>query len=369
MKDIRVLHIGLSSNVGGIETVVHSWLKYKPEWLHFDFIQIGNEEIAFQNDFINSGANIYKVTPRSENIRRSNAELKEIIKKGHYDYVQHHLMSFSWPEPALISHKESNSKIILHAHTVLSNQFSTKYRFLHFIGKLRLKNVNYIEVACSDEAGRAMYGDDAFAVVRNGIDFTECHYNEIERKQIREKYGLKPNDIVIGHVGRSAFEKNYPFLLRTFKVVQQKISNAHLLLIGDILEDRHIQDLIDELSISKYVTCTGVVRGIRSYYSAMDIYFMPSIIEGVSVSLLEAQASGLPCVVSENVSRESAISERCLFAPIDDVAAVAELLITEANKDIIQRNDLTLDYKYDLKTTSDKMFDVYKSHTERFRNE
>ena len=364
MRNIRVLHIGLSSNVGGIETVVHSWLKYKPEWLHFDFIQIGDEKIAFEEDFINSGARIYRITPRSANIKKSNKELRDIVEKGHYDFVHHHLMSFSWPEPALVTSKHSNSKIILHAHTVLSGHFSVKYRILHFIGKARLKNAHYIEVACSEEAGKAMDGDDAFAVVKNGIDFTECQYNEIEREKIRAKYGFTTNNVVIGHVGRSAYEKNYPFLLKTFKVVQERIKNARLLLIGDILADKQIQDLIDELSIRDYVTCTGAVRGIRSFYSAMDIYYMPSIIEGVSVSLLEAQASGLTCVVSENVSKESAISERCLFVPISDAANVAELIIKEADMDNIQRNDVALDNKYDLESTSKKMFDLYESNGE-----
>ena len=130
------------------------------------------------------------------------------------------------------------------------------------------------------------------------------------------------------------------------------------------MADKQIQDLIDELSIRDYVTCTGAVRGIRSFYSAMDIYYMPSIIEGVSVSLLEAQASGLTCVVSENVSKESAISERCLFVPISDAANVAELIIKEADMDNIQRNDVALDNKYDLESTSKKMFDLYESNGE-----
>lgn len=365
MKDIRVLHIGLSDNVGGIETVVHSWLKYKPEWLHFDFVQIGEKRIAFENDFMDSGSKIYKITPRSINVLKSNTDLKRIINSNEYDYVHHHMMSYSWPETVLVTNKYSNSKMILHAHTVISNQFSIKTKILHMIGKIRLLKQPFLEIACSEEAGKAMFHEDGFKVVRNGIDFSERRFDKSERDIVRINLGYNESDIVIGHVGRSSFEKNYPHLLESFKILNRRNKNTKLLLIGDIIEDDDIQRLIDNLGIRDATICTGKVENTVPYYSAMDLFFLPSIIEGVSVSLLEAQASGLPCVISENVSKEAVISGLCQFTKIDDPTKTADFIISALKNSRKNRSAIEFDTKYDLKITSKELFEFYQYNLKR----
>lgn len=363
MRDVRVLHIGLSSNKGGIETVVHSWLKYKPDWLHFDFIQIGDSHIAFEEDFIKSGAMIYKITARSKNISKSNSELKRIIEKGNYDFVQHHIMSFSWPEPILITLKNSNSKAVLHAHTVITNRFSLKYKALHVFGKSRLRNAKYLKVACSDEAGKAMF-KEGYRIIKNGISFEDCGYDSLDRELIRNKLGVKKGDKIVGHVGRSAFEKNYPYLLKVFKQIKNIDNDVKLLLIGDILEDKCIQSDIDMLGIRQDVICTGKVDNVSAYYSAMDLFFLPSIIEGVSVSLLEAQASGLPCVISSNVSKEAIISDSCSYCSLSDEKTVAQSIVAVLNKNNGERRNIHLSGDYDLNKTSADMYSFYLRNME-----
>lgn len=365
MKEIRVLHIGLSSNVGGIETVVHSWLKYKPEWLHFDFVQIGENHIAFENKFIDCGSRIYRITPRAVNAFKSNTDLKRAVSNNNYDYVQHHIMSYSWPETVLVTNKYSNSKMVLHAHTVITNQFSMKAKALHMIGKIRLAKQPFLEIACSEEAGTAMFHENGFTVIRNGIDFSERRFDKSERDRVRNILGYCESDIVIGHVGRSAFEKNYPYLLKSFKILHSRNKNTKLLLIGDILEDGVIQKLIDDLAIRDVTTCTGKVRNTVSYYSAMDIFFLPSMIEGVSVSLLEAQASGLPCVISENVSKESIISGLCKSITINDPKKTADYLLSVIDNPLKSRINIDLDTKYDLKRTSEELFEFYRNNLEK----
>lgn len=364
MKDVRVLHIGLSSNIGGIETVVYSWLNNKPDWLHFDFIQIGDNPIAFKKEFLNAGSDIFQITPRKECLYKSNYELKNLVMERGYDYVHHHIMSYSWPEPAIIVNDNCNSKMILHAHTVLNNQCATKYKILHRLGKMRLSGKKLLELACSMEAGLSMFNNNQYTVIRNGINFDECSFNKHERCIIRSQYGYSDDEFIVGHVGRSSYEKNYPFLLQSFKALHDSIPETRLFLVGDITGDKVVQSLIDALGLRESTVCTGKVGNVKSYYSAMDVFFLPSITEGVSLSLLEAQASGLPCVISANISKESVISNKCDITSIDDASETARLLRKALSRRLENRNNVLLDKQYDLKRTSAELYCYYYNHLE-----
>ncbi len=361
-KSIRVLHLGLSDNIGGIESVVHSWLNYKPEWLHFDYIQIGDKPIAFKEDFIADGSSIIQIPSRASDYFGSRKALRNILNEGKYDYLQHHLMSFSWPEPCILANEcEYHTKSIMHSHSVISDDFKLKYKILHKIGSLRLNHCEYLRVACSDDAGRAMFSGEDYCVVRNGLDFTECRFDLSKRINIRNELGYKEEDIVIGHVGRSAFEKNYPFLIHSFSELRKLDKRYKLLLVGDILNDTHIQHLIIESGCADSIQCTGPIKYVKQVYSAMDMYYMPSIIEGVSVSLLEAQASGLPCIVSENVSRESDISENIRFVCLNDTGLVLKTIMdTRISCD--DREAIKLDDSFDISETSKRMFEIYEEN-------
>ena len=365
MKNVRVLHIGLSSNAGGIENVVHSWIPYLPKWLQFDFINVEDKPIAFEDDFINAGAKIHKISARKKNPIRSYIQLKSILEKNQYDFVHHHIMGLSWPETVLITNRYSiKSTVILHSHCAINKHISLKYRLWHKIGKFRLRNARFLRVACGDDAGRNMYGENQFLLIENGIDLKECAYSEENRIKIRSQYNIDDGKLVVGHVGRATPPKNYPFIIEAFAELLEKVPDACLLLIGNVDKDAEVQNLIKNFNVQKNVICTGYVKNPKTYYSAMDVFFMPSHYEGLSVALVEAQASGLPCVVSQNVARESAISELVTFVSIDDCKKAVNALVN-IQKFPMDRVNVKIDNNYNIINSSQKMFRYYLENMEK----
>lgn len=367
METIRILHIGLSPNIGGIETVVYSWFKRKPEWMQFDFVNVYDSPIAYEAEFVAAGGNVYYLTARARNPIKAYLQLRDVIVKGNYDYVHHHIMSFASPEPCLIVNQlKKKTQIIMHSHTVLNESQSRKYRILDALGRLCLKNAGYNRVSCGYDAGTHMFRGEKFHVIKNGVDFSASAFNYENRQEIRSQLGIKETDILIGHVGRDCYEKNYPFLLGCFADAVKQNESLKLLLIGDILQAKDIQNRIDNLEIRNRTICTGKVKSALPYYSAMDIFFMPSIVEGVSLALLEAQISGLPCVVSDTVASETRITDLIKFVSIDGYLEASDALCKAVlhSKKIV-RECVQLDQSYNSDNTAQAMIAYYLTHANK----
>lgn len=358
---IKVLHVGLSSNIGGIETVVRMWNRYKESDFVFDFINNDTGKLAFEDEFRASGSRIYKIPSRKSDFRRSYAALDKILKEHNYDYLHFHAMSLSWPEPILIAAKGKRTQPIIHSHMVVDKYMSLKYRMLHTIGKMRLHNVDFSELACGFNAGQSMFTNQNFTIIPNGIELESFYFSENQRIRVRRELGIENNIYVIGHVGRSGPQKNYPFIFKTIsELIKAGEDNIRLLLIGDIKDDSEIKKLEMEYSLTPYIIYAGYVRDPSSYYSAMDIFFFPSLYEGFSVSLIEAQTANLPCIVSNNVALESKLTDRFEFIDIKDTAAAKESIkkYSKMNFDRTKNPDI----EYDIRKTSKKMFEYYRAH-------
>lgn len=363
MKKIRVLQIGLHTNRGGIESVVHSWWQNMPqEEVTFDFLNVWDAPIAFQDEFEARGAKILYKCLRKYNPRKSYEELKRIITEGDYDFVHCHSMSLSEPEPIEITNLFSNARAIIHSHIAITeDKMGLKTHLLHAYGKKVLRKYDYLRIACGTEAGRTMFGTDNFAIIENGVDKDRFKFSMKCRCEIRQLYNIKSDEFVIGHIGRPGKQKNYPFLIRTFSEFI-RIYNARLILVGDVRDDKNVQKLIADYGIKDHVICTGKINNVHKYYSAMDVFFFPSLYEGISVSLIEAQAAGLPCIVSENVDKESNISKILTFIDINRTdAALMELKKNYENRNN-DRNNIFLDEAFDIRQSSSKMLNYYKSN-------
>ena len=357
---IKVLHIGLSSNPGGIERVVYSWAKRLPEDIKFDFVNVEKLPLAYENFFIKQcGSQIYSVTPRKSNPIASNRELSAAIKNNNYDYVHFHIMSLSWPDPILISAR-NNTKIILHSHTVIDKYMSVKYKVLHQIGTIRIKKINYIPIACGIQAGQSMFRGKKFEILPNGIDLEKFTFSEKNRKDMRNKLGVN-GSFVIGHVGRPGKAKNYPAIFQIFSKIISIRRDAKLLLIGNLLHDVEVNNLINQYSLQKYVILTGTVDDTSKYYDAMDAFLFPSLYEGFSVSLVEAQAMGVPCVVSDQVAEESKLSDLVHFFSLNNYEKASQMLCSFPIRNI-KEYDNSYMKAYDVNVKTKKMFDIYRKN-------
>ncbi len=358
---INVLQVGLGSNMGGIENVVRSWSRNLPDDIVFDFLNIEDVPLAFEDELCAEGGKVLKVTHRKKNPLKSYNELKKIIFNGGYDYVHVHMMSWAWYEPLLLASSSPHVKAVAHSHTAGSGYLSLKDRLLDSVGRRKMKGKEYFRLACGEAAGKDMFRGEDFRVVMNGVDFERCAFSTFERQKIRRQFNFSEDTFVIGHVGRNSNAKNYPFVISLFADFAEKRPQSRLLLIGDVEDSLEIRTLVKEKGIEDKVIFTGMLSDLQKYYSAMDVFILPSLYEGASVSMIEAQVSGLECIVSQFVSPDADISGNVKYIPIGSTGeGVRELLgVKKSDRDI---QNLTLDHSFDIKNTSRQIFDFYREN-------
>jgi glycosyltransferase involved in cell wall biosynthesis len=360
MKKIKILLIGMSSNLGGIETYLYNLVKNADlNLFQFDFLYSEFDTMAMENDLKKIGCNIYKITPRFINYQKHIKELKKIYKNN-YDYIHYSVMSFSWFEPIVIANKYSNAKIIIHSHNGgFGKNASFKTRLLHKIGKLKIKKVPYLRVACGQKAGKFMFNGNSFTIFNNGIDIDKFKFNKDNRIEIRKELNISDNTTIVGIVAKLEKQKNPLFLVDIFNEYQKLNGNSKLLLIGEgSLEDKML-DKIKKYNIEEKVLFLGKKINVNKYLSSFDIFIMPSLFEGLSISLIEAQVNGLKCYTSSRVDKNSNITGNVEFLSLNKCAGYWANYIFNSNND---RDMNVLDKipdKFNSKKSYEKVYQFY----------
>ena len=206
-----------------------------------------------------------------------------------------------------------------------------------------------------------MFHASDFVVMQNGVDFSRCMFNKEDRYKIRKRYNIPEETYVVGHVGRSGNAKNYPFIIDLFSDLVSQKPDSVLLLIGNVRDDERVRDYIRAKGVEDKVIFTGVLSDLKGYYSAMDVFILPSLYEGVSVAMIEAQVSGLECIVSEFVPKDADISGKVRYISVSNTTAGVKELLDVRKQDRSYEN-LNVDCSYDLKNTANKMFKFYEDH-------
>lgn len=211
-------------------------------------------------------------------------------------------------------------------------------------------------------AGKWLYGDREFAVFRNGLDLSKYKHDEVRRKAIRAQYDISDN-FVIGHIGRYEYQKNHSFLIDVFKAIHDRDDKARLLLVGYGSLKDEIWNKISKLELQNAVIDAGKTEDIIPLYDAMDCFVLPSFYEGLPVVGIEAQAMGLPCVFSDEVTRETGISENTVFIPLSASTETWVERIEELKTKRVLRNDRALrDAGYDIKNEAKRLVEYYLSN-------
>ena len=358
---IKVLQVGLSDNIGGLETMVRSWwsvLKDTNE-VTFDFLCATDHKVAFYKEYEKEGCVIHQITPRKRDFFKSYSDLKRIMRQNDYDIVHFHIMSYAWVEPIIIASRHSNAQIIVHSHVVNSfNSLCKKDYVLDKIGKFLIRNIEFNCFACGREAGKSMFKSN-FTVIENGVDENKFSFNEKYRAIIRQKYNIANHEIIIGHVGNFSVNKNYPFLIDTFYELQQINPNVKLMLIGNDKIHMDTHNRVDELCLNDKVIFTGLVSNSNEYYSAMDFFFFPSIKEGLPVCLIEAQVAGLLCLVSNMVTNECNVSNNYKIFSLDKSPREIANVIQDLLKMCVDRKSC-ISSEYNIKNSAMKLLESYK---------
>lgn len=306
---MKILQIGLGNNPGGVEAFVMNYFReLAPRGIRFDFVCM-YDRIAFEDEIRKLGGTVYYVPNVKRNYFGYVHSLKNILGEGKYSAVHVNMLSAANITPLRIAAQMKTSKVIAHSHN--SSVPGTVRKLMDRWNRPKLSQYADMYFACGEKAGRWMFGNDCFdsgkvQIIRNAIDMGKYQFSPENRQKHREELGLK-NQFVIGHVGRFETQKNHEFLIDIFAGILKKIPDAVLLLVGDGVLKAQILKKVQNLGIEDHVIFAGVRSDVSELLSAMDLFLFPSLFEGLPFTLIEAQANGLPCVVSDTITSESVI--------------------------------------------------------------
>jgi glycosyltransferase EpsF len=217
-------------------------------------------------------------------------------------------------------------------------------------------------LACGKAAANNGWGlravrNGQVTILPNAIDPEVFKFNEIARQKIRSQYGIRDDDLVIGHVGRFFPQKNHDFLIDVFFEVFKQEPRTKLLLLGEGPLQEKIQQKVDLLGINRSVLFAGIQKNPAPYYNAMDIFCFPSLYEGLPLTLVEAEYNGLPCVVSDHVTKEVSVTTNISYLPLE-LSAWAKKTI-EFMQSALARGAVVKDNLFDIKLQINKLNQLY----------
>lgn len=358
-QPLRVAQIMGKLCAGGVESVVFNYYRaIDKNKFQFDFYYDADSTVEPPKELIDLGARFIKV-PAYQNIFQYMKALHDSFEQNKYQIVHSHINTLS-VIPLLVAKKCGVPIRIQHNHSVPAGKEYGR-NVLKNVLRLFSKTFSTQYFACSEEAGRWMFGSKTFDegkvfIMKNAIDFSRYIISENEKKQVMDKLNLQ-NSFIVGHVGRFTFAKNHEFILRIFKSVLELKPNAKLLLVGDGELRKDIEKKITELDLTDKVIMVGKVSNPERYYAVMDVLVLPSIFEGLPMTVIEAQASKKHIIISEAVPEEAIISDFCHYESLREAPEIwAEKTVTCAGQvgNFNRQKD-----EYDIKKAAVKLEDKY----------
>ena len=322
MAPVRVLHVLHSMNRGGAENAMMNYYRHiDRNKVQFDFLLTEPKKCHFEDEILSLGGKVYRVPllQMSNPFPYLKAVSSFFDQHPEYEIVHSHTSSKSL-FPLWIAKRKGVPVRIAHSHNTKSEKGLRGWIRNSF--KRPLKKMATNLCACGNEAAIWLYGRKSFeagkvTVVPNVIECSWFDYNEQTRNRIRSQLHIGNNTIVLGCVARFSPQKNLSFLIDIFHDFHAIIKNSVLILLGDGELKEQIVERIHYHHLEESVILTGVVPNVSDYEQAMDIYLMPSLFEGLPLSLIEAQISGLKCFVSTGVPQEADKTGLVSFIPLE----------------------------------------------------
>ncbi len=348
---------------GGLESMLMNYYRnIDRSQIQFDFVVHRDFEADYDQEILALGGKIFRISKLIPWCSHYRNELKAIFI-NHPEYKIVHVHQDCLSSVALQCAKECGVPIrIAHSHN--SNQDKNlKYLVKLYYRRQIPKYATYL-FACGIEAGKWMYQGKPFHILKNAIDVSKYQYNEETAKTVRCEFDIEENELLIGHVGRFRKQKNHLYILEIFAELIKKGFHAKLILVGDGEEETHIREKAQELKIANHVIFAGSRNDVNRIMQAMDVFVFPSLYEGLPLTLIEAQAAGIPCVISDRISSECMILKQRISVMslsdqpnkwADEIIRMNQLGKTDSVKDIQNAG-------YDIKKEAKKLERFYKSY-------
>lgn len=360
---MRILHmipdIGISN---GVMSVILNYAKAMPDDIKFDVIYFAEKDKTRKADIEALGGRVYKTdvpSPKSLLSGKMSAFFRQ--HKGEWQALHIHCPHFA-VFIAPFAKAAGIKKIAVHCHsTVYSLKGSQKRnQLLSLYAKYFIKT----KIACSNEAGRLWYGGKKYTVLNNGIDCDKYKFSQSGRELIRNELNIEENAFAVGHIGRTDVpQKNHSFILKVFAEIKKQKDNSVLLLAG-AEESAETKELAKKLGIENSVYYLGVRQDVNCLLSAMDTFIFPSTKEGLPVSVIEAQASGLNVLISDSVTKECAVTNLAEFKSLNDSPSLWTSAVISNTALHSERSIACEQVKsagWDIHCCADKLIEYYKN--------
>ena len=324
-RRLRVLQVGMTRNLGGIETyLIEQFRHLDKSTIDYDFVNItGEYSICYEDEILASGSKIFKVVSRHKNPLLHYWQWFNILlqNKGVYDVIVLNTNSLEYVFPLVLGKVFGIPVRVIHSHNSgFENKQGLARRLLVGMNKKLLAWSANLRFACSQFAGKWMYQDNPYHVIYNAIDIHKYDANSIDREETREALGLH-TELTLLHVGRFSYQKNHSFLLDIFKEVHAIQPNSVLLLVGDTTEESEflteVKRKIKDYGLENSVRLLGRRDDVNKIMQAADVLVMPSFFEGLTVVGIEAQASDLPLLLSDTVTKELGLLPSTQFISLE----------------------------------------------------
>ncbi|MEA4866745.1 MAG: glycosyltransferase family 1 protein [Sphaerochaeta sp.] len=317
----RILQVLGSLEIGGAEVMIMNlYRQIDRSKIQFDFIVHTSRHCFFEDEISRLGGRVYRV-PRFSgfNILQYLRAWKDFFRNHpEFRVVHSHVTSSSALHLGIA--KQFHLYTIAHSHSV--KMFHGIKGVMDRVFSFPTRWIANQFFACSKAAGQARFGRRVvdsckFTIIKNALDVNRLGYSPDTRETYRKQLNLD-GKFVVGHVGRFDAMKNHDFLIRLFSLVHERQPNAVLVLIGDGEQRATIETLIKRFALEDAVKLLGTRSDVVELLQAMDVFVFPSIAEGLGISVIEAQATGLPCIVSSCVPEDVRITGLVKFLDLKD---------------------------------------------------
>ena len=327
----RILCILSALTAGGAETFLMKIYRAVPQnEYQFDFV-VSEEGGCYTEEVLQRGGRIFSIPKRTEDFYGAMKGIVDVVHRNKYQFV----IKLGNPPIAgldLIAARIGGAKKLA-------------MRSCNALTGLSLKNW-------------CIHAHKDVHLIHNGVDLNIYHFDNEGRRCIQEEFSLQ-DKLVVGHIGRFHKQKNHRYLLEVFQGIRQRRPDAMLLLVGiGDLEDQ-IREWAKELNLDTSVIFTGQRFDIPQLLSAMDVFVFPSLHEGMPNTVIEAQATGLPCVIADTITREADITGLVTYLPLAESKEVwVDTVLSAVTADRRDTSEDFLAHGYDIKTVAKELVEL-----------
>ncbi|MEW9671325.1 glycosyltransferase family 1 protein [Ammoniphilus sp. 3BR4] len=311
-KKIKILHVVGAMNAAGLETLIMNiYRNIDRNKVQFDFAVQTTDKCFYDDEILKLGGRIIPHPKPKNSLKKYKKALEStIIEYGPYDAIHSHVLFFSGIVLS-VANKHSIPIRIAHSHNTSDSKDNSIFRKIYrqIMRQRILKNATHL-IGCSKEAceyvfGKSTYKSGVSKHFPNAIDLRKYKNLTRDKSYLTDELKLSNNSMLIGHIGRFTKQKNHVFVVELFSAYLKKEPNAHLVLVGEGNERENIERLVREKNIEDKVHFLGLRNDIEYILSSIDLFLFPSLYEGLGIVLVEAQAAGIPCLISDVIPAEA----------------------------------------------------------------